>query len=350
MPRSCWEHGSPCANQPVTTENAPCAFRSTGCLAPGSRRDQDGPQGSWGGCLRAIRSLDLACGGGHCPGACQQPPAPNLAPPVGVSLVLGWHPLIHTWECSGCRRALAGTLHLGLPQRHEHASMLFGGTCGPPLVSAVMKAARAAPRAPGVHMARSSRGCPQAEQLADRATRPQLCRAVPARLELGFQPGPPPALCSIPPAIGRLTSSILTGGQRHPCCCLPWILTSYEAENHFPRRNHKGVSLVCSLMCFSPVSYRVVCRHVLDASLLSVICGKHLFPTPGWASDFPQGSLRNYSLLCGGGRIFQSFMVKGFCILFRKSLPPQHHKGQGSLRDRAHSGTALFLAQCFSSP
>ena len=72
-----------------------------------------------------------------------------------------------------------------------------------------------APRAPGVHVARSSRGCPQAEQLADRATQPQLRWAVPAHLEHGFQPGPLPALCSIPPAIGRLTSSILTGGQRH---------------------------------------------------------------------------------------------------------------------------------------
>lgn len=141
MPRSCWKHGSPCANQPVTTENAPRAFRSTGGLAPGPRRDQDGPQGSWSGCLRAIRSLDLVCGGAHCPGACKQPPAPNPAPPAGVSLVLGWHPLIHTWECSGCRRAPAGTLHLGLPQRHEHASVLFGGTCGPPLVSAVTKVA-----------------------------------------------------------------------------------------------------------------------------------------------------------------------------------------------------------------
>ena len=123
-----------------------------------------------------------------------------------------------------------------------------------------------APPAPGVHTARSW-ACCRAEQLADRATRPQLRQAVPAHLEHGFQPGPPPALCSIPPAVGRLTPSILTGGQRRPCCCFPLILTSYEAENLFPCRNHKGVSSVHGLTRFLPVSSWVVCRCVLDASL-----------------------------------------------------------------------------------
>lgn len=186
------------------------------------------------------------------------------------------------------------------------------GRAGHPWSPSVTKAAQAAPPA-SVHTARSP-ACRRAEQLADRATRPQLCQAVPAHLECGLQPGPPPALCSIPPAVGRLTPSILTGGQRHPCCCLPLILTSYEAENLFPCRNHKGVSSVCGLTRFLPVFYWVVCRCVLDASLLSVICCKRLFPMPGWPSDFPQGSLMNYRLLCGGGRICQSFMVKGFCI------------------------------------
>lgn len=77
-----WEGGSLCGNQLVTTENALRALRPTGCLAPGPRRDQDGS-------MRAIRSLDPVCGGGHCPGACQRP-APLTRPlrPGSASLRL----------------------------------------------------------------------------------------------------------------------------------------------------------------------------------------------------------------------------------------------------------------------
>lgn len=74
-----------------------------------------------------------------------------------------------------------------------------------------------------------------------------FARRHPPAFQHGFQPAPPSALCSIPPAIGPLASSILTGGQRHPCCCLPLILTNYEAENLFPCRNHRGVSSVQGL-------------------------------------------------------------------------------------------------------
>ena len=124
-----WERSSLCGNQLVTTENALRALRPTGCLASGPRRDQDGPQGSQGDSVQAIRSLEPVCGGGHCPGACQRP-VPQPGPSSWGQLVSGWHPPSRTWESSSCFRAPARILHLGLPQRHEHPSVLFGGTCG----------------------------------------------------------------------------------------------------------------------------------------------------------------------------------------------------------------------------
>ena len=44
-----------------------------------------------------------------------------------------------------------------------------------------------------------------------------------------------------------------------------------------------------------------------------------------------------YSLFCGDGRIYQSFIAKGFCILFSKSITLQRPKGQGSSRDKGPS-------------
>lgn len=132
------------------------------------------------------------CGGGHCPEACQQPPAPNQAPLVGVTRAGTLDPHLRVLR--------AATGHWLVPstwtaQRREHPSVLCGGRAGHPWSPSVTKAAQAAPPA-SVH--RPVPACRERSSQLTGRPRPQLRQAVPAHLECGFQPGPPPALCSIP--------------------------------------------------------------------------------------------------------------------------------------------------------